>query len=380
MDPVNDNAVEGPDRRRRALLAGGLAALVTVVLPPGRVRAAAPATSYLGCHADGDGGHRVAAFDGAGRLLFSSPLPGRGHGIAVRPGGDECVVVARRPGRFLRVLDLADGRLRHGVDAPAGRHCQGHGVYGTDGRLLYVCENDYEAGRGVIGVYDATAGYRRVGELPSHGVGPHELRLLADGRTLAVANGGILTHPDYGRAKLNLDSMAPSLALVDVGDGRLLADHRLPRELHQLSIRHLDVRGDGTVAIAMQHQGAPSERVPLVGLARPGKGITLLEAPPEVTGRMRNYCGSVAFDVAGEHFAVSSPRGGLTTLWSAAGDYLGHVDLADGCGVAPSGAGGFVLSSGGGRVLRISDGRALADHRFAATRWDNHLTALGQEA
>ena len=44
---------------------------------------------------------------------------------------------------------------------------------------------------------------------------PHEAILLADGKTLAVANGGIETHIETGREKLNLDFMQPSLALVE---------------------------------------------------------------------------------------------------------------------------------------------------------------------
>ena len=58
---------------------------------------------------------------------------------------------------------------------------------------------------------DATDDYRQVGELPAHGVGPHEVVLMPDGKTLAVANGGIRTHPDRDRVPLNLDSMQPSL-------------------------------------------------------------------------------------------------------------------------------------------------------------------------
>jgi hypothetical protein len=56
----------------------------------------------------------------------------------------------------------------------------------------------------VIGVRDASAGYRHIGELPSHGIGPHDLALLSDERTLVVANGGIRTHPDRRREELNL--------------------------------------------------------------------------------------------------------------------------------------------------------------------------------
>ena len=38
----------------------------------------------------------------------------------------------------------------------------------------------------MIGVYDASDGFRRVGEFPTHGMDPHELLPMPDGRTLAL--------------------------------------------------------------------------------------------------------------------------------------------------------------------------------------------------
>ena len=38
---------------------------------------------------------------------------------------------------------------------------------------------------------------------------------MSDGRTIAVANGGIATHPDFDRVKLNLATMEPSLVRLD---------------------------------------------------------------------------------------------------------------------------------------------------------------------
>ena len=73
----------------------------------------------------------------------------------------------------------------------------------------------------MIGIRDAEDGYRQIGEFASQGIGPHELVLMPDGGTLAVANGGIRTHPDNDRAMLNLDTMQPSLAYLDLASGRL---------------------------------------------------------------------------------------------------------------------------------------------------------------
>ena len=61
------------------------------------------------------------------------------------------------------------------------RHFFGHGAFSADGRLLYATENDYERARGMIGVRDATDGYRQIGEFPAHGMEPHDIALL-DGR------------------------------------------------------------------------------------------------------------------------------------------------------------------------------------------------------
>jgi hypothetical protein len=118
----------------------------------------------------------------------------------------------------------------------------------------------------MIGIRDAEDGYRQIGEFASQGEGPHELVLMPDGGTVAVANGGIRTHPDNDRAILNLDTMQPSLAYLDLASGGLRDAFGLAPRLHQLSIRHLAVNRDGEVALAMQYEGSKRDRVPLVGI------------------------------------------------------------------------------------------------------------------
>ena len=90
------------------------------------------------------------------------------------------------------------------------RHFFGHGVFSADGRLLYSTENDYDGARGMIGVRDVTGGYKQIGEFPAHGMEPHDIALLSDGRTMVIANGGILTHPG-SEGELNLSDMQSSL-------------------------------------------------------------------------------------------------------------------------------------------------------------------------
>src|SRR5690606_3759859 len=202
-------------------------------------------------------------------------------------------------------------------------------IFAADGALLYATETIAESGDGIVGVYDAEDGYRRVGEFPSFGLDPHDIRLMPDRRTRVVANGGLLTHPDAPRMKLNVATMSPSLDYVDRRDGRPLQSVRLPQALHQLGIRHLAVAADGTVAIAMQYEGPSGDKVPLIGLHKRGEAtMRLLDLPAETLRDLRHYCGSAAMDPSGTVLGVSSPRGGRIVYWDVnAGRYLGETPL-----------------------------------------------------
>jgi len=327
------------------------------------------------------GAYEAVVLDAQGRDRLVVPLPDRGHSFALDAARGRAVAFGRQPGFFAVAFDVRGARPAQRLPAEAGRHFFGHGVYLPDGSLMYATENDYEAGRGVLGVYDASpgGGYRRVGEFNSGGIGPHEVVLMPDGRTLCVANGGILTHPDYGKLELNLDTMRPSLAYLDAADGRLLERVELPAELHQLSIRHLALAADGSVWFGCQYMGPAGERPALVGRHRRGRAPALHGGPAEVLRGMRNYVGSVAADAAGAVIATSSPVGGRIVYWDAAsGNCLGSTELPDGCGVAPRAPGGFLASNGLGAMARVGPDEAVDVLRPAESglAWDNHFRRL----
>ena len=359
------------DRRAAlGLLAGALAG----PLLPRAPRAATPL--FLTARADA-GGFAVSAFNPSGEPVFDLALPGRGHGFAVTPRGI-AVHFSRRPGGFAFAIDLARGVVVKTFAPPENRRFQGHGAFSPDGRLLYATENDFAAARGAIGIYDAANGYARQGEIPSRGIGPHEIALLPDGATLVIANGGIATHPDMPRVKLNLSDMAPSLSYVDRRDGAWLGEYRLAPALHRLGIRHLAIGRDGTVAVAMQYEGPRGDLVPLVAVHRGGV-LRPLPAPPAVLRAMKQYCGSVAFDSSGRFIAASAPRGDLVTFWDADG-WLSSAPVPDGSGIAPTGRLGefFATSGQGGGFLidaRSGAARPVGTGFLRTGRWDNHLAA-----
>lgn len=334
---------------------------------------------FAAARRESDGSYAAVIFDAAGEDVAKVPLPGRGHDSTARPGTRECVTFARRPGNF--AVSFTPGMSSPPVwfTSREGRHFYGHGVFSQDGRLLYTTENDFENGAGVIGIRDATGGYKQIGELSSYGVGPHDLALLADSRTIVVANGGIMTHPAYRRQKLNLTDMKPSLAYIDLLTGDLLDQVALPHDLHQLSIRHLAVGGRDRVVFGGQHQGPMSERPALLGMHVRGRDISLFELGEETYARMNNYVSSVEADNSGDYVAATSSHGGVAVVLDLAkGNCAAIREVADISGVARRrGAPGFLSTTGGGDILPLGGRGAEEPLAHVNAAWDNHAINLG---
>ncbi|MEM6712419.1 MAG: DUF1513 domain-containing protein [Pseudomonadota bacterium] len=337
------------------------------VLPLSQLVSATGTTAFLSAYRDPSGNFGVAALDDVGTVLFTEALPARGHDTVQSPDGRTAVTFARRPGRFALVFDLQQHRPAFAFQAAPSRHFYGHGFFSNDGRLLLATENDYTGERGVMGIYDVQAGYRRIGEFETHGIGPHEALLLAGGQTVAIANGGIVTHPDYPRQKLNLPTMAPLLTYINVETGDVIERASLATNLHQLSIRHLTQTADGAVWFGGQYEGAPTDEVPLIGRHRLGQPIEMLPLPPSAQRGLRQYVGSIKAN--GMLVAVSSPRGGVALKLDAEGGRVLETQvMPDVCGTAALGS-GFVHSGGNGSF-------AAAETIQLPLQWDNHLRGL----
>ena len=95
--------------------------------------------------------------------------------ISHYPVSKRSVVFARQPGTFAVVFDHTGRDEPLTIASFSGRHFFGHGVFSTDGALLYATENDFDKARGVIGLFDVGDGFTRIGEFDTFGTGPHEL-------------------------------------------------------------------------------------------------------------------------------------------------------------------------------------------------------------
>ena len=203
--------------------------------------------------------------------------------------------------------------------------------------------------------------------------------MLPDQETLVIANGGIRTHPGSERDMLNIDSMQPSLTYINRHNGELLEQKRLAAEFHQASIRHMDINARGQVALAMQFEGEPFLRVPLLGIHQRGEEIRTMLAPEAVQSRMEQYVGSIRYDLSGRYLAASCPRANMLTFWDVdKAEFIKQVRARDACGVCAY-ENGFLYSAGTGQ-LRYYDlavqsvvEMPVSEDFTNGLLWDNHL-------
>lgn len=356
---------------RRSFLAMAGAAWAAALAPRAASAFAAAEAVYASAFRDPDGTYGLATVTEAGAVLERVRLPARAHGLCHAPVSGLAVAFARRPGTFALVADLSGRKAPVTIAAAEGRHFFGHGCFSGDGRLLFATENDIETGQGMIGVYDGTDHFRRIGEFPSYGIGPHDMTLLPGGQRLVVANGGIETHPDFGRTKLNLDRMQPSLAVISTDSGALIERHLMPPDLKQLSTRHVDLDADGRIWFACQYEGPRNDLPPLAGSFRPGEDIRFLTLPEEASLMLANYVGAIAVNRASGLVGLASPKGGaVVTVEASTGRLVATRTETDAAGIAAAGRDGFAVSSYEGRFAET----------VSPLAWDQHIVRIAGQA
>lgn len=317
--------------------------------------------------------------------LRSAATDFRGHGGSQHPTNKHLAVLyARRHGNMGVVLNLKTGIIENRFYARRHHYFYGHGCFSEDGKWLYTTEFDQQRQQGIIGVRDGY-NFQQVGQFSAYGIEPHDLRMMPDGRTLVIANGGLLTKldddADTGRAKLNLTTMRSTLSYIDRFTGELLSEYTLSEQ--QASLRHLDVAPDGTVAVALQVQreGMKHNRlVPLLVIHRPNNNnLEPIDSQPLLMQAMKDYVGNLVIHPTHRTVALTSPRGNMVGLWHMdRGEYQGFHRMNDVCGLTLSADQKHFIASNSYGELRFLDSQTLTEEKHKRIchpqlRWDNHL-------
>ena len=260
------------------------------------------------------------------------------------------------------------------LETPADRHFFGHGAFSADGALLFTTENVIAEGDGRLGVWDAGDGYRRIGEVPTGGTGPHEVRLMPDGQ---AARGGERRDRDRpelgaGRAQPRDDARRTS-PMSTVATGALVEVLELPAgaaaDLDPPPRRRARRDAGGGAAVAGLGARAP---------AAPGGAPAGARAGSRRWRRRRRCSGAPATMPAAwrsattaRRAAITAPRGNMMLVFDlAAARWSRWSRPTDICGVAAS----------AGR-LRLLDRRGAVPGRRRQVRlpglaFDNHLVRI----
>ncbi|MEM6999154.1 MAG: DUF1513 domain-containing protein [Pseudomonadota bacterium] len=313
--------------------------------------------------------------------IWRRPVPFRGHEFVFNPQNTGGVIIGRRPSTWALDIDFSLQRRDRLVHAEDGRHFYGHGLFSADGSRLFTSENAYASGIGLVVERDVES-MAVVNEWDSGGIGPHEMAWLDDAHLL-IANGGLKTHPDKPRIKLNLDSFVSSLVVMHAGSGRILQCLDCP--VVGASIRHLALSNMGRAIVGLQYEGPATDRVPLVMTFSAEGGLVEPQASALQWMGLRQYVGSVAISADGQLGVATSPRGHTVAVFDLHNNRLiNSCYLPDACGVAYRElTDDFVISSGTGLVVELdrstlSSARNLQNKafRYPAVQWDNHLSLV----
>ena len=305
-------------------------------------------------------------------------IPFRGHDVLLHPAKpDTILVIGRRPGIQFCEVSINKQAISQFVSSDSGLHFYGHACFSRDGQMIFTTENDFNNAKGRI-VIRSSDNYKVISSFDSYGIGPHDIKLLTDSKTLVIANGGIETHPDQLRKKLNISTMKPNLSYIDSINGDLLAQYTLDN--HQSSIRHLAVSKNDTVVAALQYQGEHIKPVPLVAIHE--RGDLMLKYPQldeKNLSRMNYYTASAAFNLDGSIYAVTSPKGNLVTFWLTKEKRLiSSIDLHKPYGVIfDNEQDAFIISTSKGELHAVNpETNQLSLLMTSNKSWDNHMISI----
>ncbi len=367
----------GINLARRKLLAAGLGTTVASLLP-WRVQAATSGQHLIAPARFGQQ-YVLARFDERLGTDLDTGMPFRGHDLKFDPlNHNRVLIIERRPGTRVLEVDLAAGKISNVWHSEENRHFYGHACFSRDGKTVFITENDIDSGDGLLSVRDARD-FSVLDEYMTHGIGPHELLLMPDGVTMAVANGGVLTFPETGRVKLNRGRIVSSLAYIDIRDGNLLDKFVVP--IPQMSLRHLAITPDGQVGGAMQYEGNRKEGQPLMVFHKGETELQVAVAPQPSWDRMANYAASIAYDEHSQCFAFTCPKGDTTAFWKADRSFKGELTLAKASGVAFEQGHGYI-SNELGEIYHVdmTTLKANLHAHHPGLEWDNHLYLVRETA
>ncbi|MFO0610815.1 MAG: DUF1513 domain-containing protein [Polyangiales bacterium] len=258
------------------------------------------------------------------------------HGLAFHPRDRRRVAAFEKHGPGACELDLGARAVRRRIDTAPHRSFYGHGAYSADGAVLFATETVRATRAGVLIARDADT-LAPLGEVPTHGLAPHDCALRPDG-VMVVTHGGGPLDDDAPDAR-------PCVTWVELASGRLL--ERLSLDSPRYNTGHLALgAGDALAVVSAPRDGlAPNTHRGALTLRATGRPAHTVEAPRPVVDRMLGETLSVVLDEARDLVAATNPLGDLLSFWRLDGACRGALSVRAPRGVALTLDGAWLLVS-----------------------------------
>lgn len=291
-----------------------------------------------------------------GREVVTIPLGFLPHGLVIDPTCPQHAAVFEKKGPGACIVDLKERAILERIPTAESRRFYGHGAYSQDGSLLYATESILDRNlEGVLVVRDART-LAELGTVPTYGAAPHDCQLLADGRTMVIANGGG-DYPSLLQQQAGVDAAPGCVSYVDLASEKLLDRVCLDSPRHNAG--HLVVTSSGDVAlVSAPRAGLPgqNEQLGAVSLRPPHGKLTTLREPRAVVERMLGETLSVVVNEKERVVLATHPLGNCVSCWTLdGGAFLGTLELSGPRGIAMTlDKEWYLVSHVAGKSVRIS--------------------------
>ena len=331
---------------------------------------------YIGSAYNHEGNSFYGVFNLNGNLINSFKLPLRAHDSLYLPGTNKIVVISRRTGNKIFILNLKSNKISKIIHAPDYRHFYGHGVYCDKTKFLYVTENNYKFNderSGSIAIYDTKKDFSRIGEFITYGIGPHEIKIFRD--TIIIANGGVLTHPDFPRIKLNLKDIQSNITRVNINNGELKQKLQLNKKYKNLSIRHFDIDRNNNIYAGCQVYNKVEQASENLVFSCKSNKLKSFSISESLSKELKNYTGSIKLNIDNNEIYASFPRGNHLISWNINDHKVKKIiRINDVCGMSYAKKKKiFLISDGQGNIYSNSLNHNLSKFYSSKFNFDNHF-------
>lgn len=152
---------------------------------------------------------------------FGIQVPLLPHQIAQSPTEPGLLIANEKWGRMAVAADLITRKIRYELPAPDGFNFFGHSAFFPDGKHFLMSAAKKDSLAGYLLRFESATG-KLVDKTPTAGLAPHEIRIDAEKRWVAVANG----------FQARRDDNHASLKFIDLSSGKVQVGFHTPHASH----------------------------------------------------------------------------------------------------------------------------------------------------